>query len=104
MGGENQRGSSCQFSGYYSKAQCIGKPPSYLEPISGSMHVPIEGVYRITEKIEDRVAIGEKTTQNHVENTARTYLERIRNRMQKPIEGLLVRCRGALNKGGGVSS
>ena len=53
------------------------------------MHVPIEGVYfAIAEKIEDRVAIGEKHNQNHIENAARTYLERIRNTMQKPIEGL----------------
>jgi hypothetical protein len=65
------------------------------------MHAPIEGVYRTTEKIEDRVAIGEKRNQNHDENTPRTYLERIRGSMQKPIEG---RSRttphGALNKGG----
>jgi hypothetical protein len=54
------------------------------------MHVPIEGVYRATEKTEDRVAIEEKHSQNHAENTARTYLERIRNGMQKPIEGLPV--------------
>ena len=52
--------------------------PSYLEPISGSLHVPIEG----------RVTIEEKHNQKHVENAARAYLERIRNRMQKPIEGL----------------
>ena len=100
MGGEIQRGSLTHDTGYSAKAQCIGKP-SYLEPNSGSMHVPIEGVYRTTEKIEDRVAIGEKTAQNHVENAARTYLERIRNRMQKPIEGLSSRSFGALNKGGG---
>ena len=85
MGGENQRGSLNDTSGYSKKAQCTGVP-SYLDPISGSLHVPIEGVY--PKKIEDRVAIGEKTAQNHVENTARTYLERIRNTMQKPIEGL----------------
>ncbi len=48
-----------------------------MEPISGSMHVPIEG----------RVAIGGKCNQNHVENAARVHLERIRNTMQKPIEG-----------------
>jgi hypothetical protein len=39
------------------------------------MHVPIEG----------RVAIGAKHNQNNVETSL--YLERIRNRMQKPIEG-----------------
>ena len=61
----------------------------YLAPISGSMHVSIEGVYGTTEKIEDRSRIGETTLQNHVENAVRTYLDRIRNRMQKPIEGLL---------------
>jgi hypothetical protein len=52
------------------------------------MHRTIEGDYSAAEKIEERVAIGEKTAQNHVENAARTYLERIRNTMQKPIEGL----------------
>jgi len=87
MGGEIQRSSLNHDTGYSTTAQCTGKR-SYLEPNSQSLHVPIEGVYRITEKTEDRVAIGEKTAQNHVENTARTYLERIRNTMQKPIEGL----------------
>jgi hypothetical protein len=98
MGGEKQRGSLNGKSGYSVKAHCIGKQ-SYLEPISGSLHVPIEGVYRATEKTEDRVTIGEKRNQNHVENTARTYLERIRNRMQKPIEGLPTQPFTALNKG-----
>ena len=65
---------------------------SYLEPISGSMQKTIEG----------RVAIGEKHNQNHVGKAARTYLERIRNRMHEPIEGLLAQRRGALNKGGGL--
>ena len=60
---------------------------AYLEPISGSMQKPIEGVYPPAEKIEDRSAIGEKHNQNNVKNTARAYLERIRNSMQKPIEG-----------------
>jgi hypothetical protein len=63
------------------------------------MHVPIEGVYRATEKTEDRVTIEEKHNQTHAENTARTYLERIRNRMQKPIEGLPTQSFTALNKG-----
>jgi hypothetical protein len=98
MGGENQKGSLKQFSGYFTKAQCTGKL-SYLEPISQSLHVPTEGVYRKTEKIEDRVAIGEKHNQNHVENALRTYLEPIRNTMQKPVEGLLAQCHGTLNKG-----
>ena len=31
------------------------------------MQKTVEGVYLATEKIEDRVAIGEKTGQNHVE-------------------------------------
>ena len=89
MGGEIQRGRLNHVAGYSEKAQCIGKR-SYLEPISGSLHVLIEGVYRTPEKTEDRVAIGEKTAQNHVENAAlRIYLERIRNRMQKPIGGLI---------------
>ena len=79
MGGENQRGSFTLFSGYSATAQCIGKARSYLEPNSGSLHVPIEG----------RVAIGEKTARNHDENAERIYLEPIRNRMHEPIEGLL---------------
>jgi len=58
-----------------------------LEPNSGSMHVPIEGVYRVTEKIEDRSRIDFFRSQWHVEKATRAYLERIRNRMQKPIEG-----------------
>jgi len=60
--------------------------PAYLEPNSGSLHVPIEGVYRVTEKIEDRSAIGAETTQKHVENRRRS----IRNTMQKPVGGLSV--------------
>jgi len=72
------------FRANSTKAQCTGKQ-SYLEPNSGSLHVPIEGVYRATEKTEDRVTIGEKRSQNHAENDA--YLEPNRNRMQKPIEG-----------------
>ena len=64
QGGEVQRGSLTQFSGYSDKAQCIGKR-SYLEPISGSMQKPIEG---LSKKIEDRVTIGEETAQKHVEN------------------------------------
>jgi len=77
-GGELRRGCLRYFMGYSATAQCIGKP-SYLEPNSGSLHVPIEG----------RVAIGEKTAQNHDENAERIYLEPIRNRMHEPIEGLL---------------
>jgi hypothetical protein len=67
------------------------------------LHVPIEGDYPATEKIEEGVAVGEKTAQNHVENAERTYLERIRNGMQKPIEGLFSLYVAALNKGGGYS-
>jgi hypothetical protein len=77
LGGEVQRGNSNIFSGYSETAQRIGKP-SYLEPNSQSN----------AEKIGDRVAIGEKHNQNHVEKALRTYLDRIRNRMQKPVEGL----------------
>jgi len=51
------------------------------------MHIPIEGVYCVAEKIEEEVAIGEKTAQNNVET--RVYLEPNRNRMHKPIEGSL---------------
>ena len=86
LGGDFQRGSLNYIVGYSATAQCTGKG-SYLEPNSGSLHVPIEGVYRTAEKIEDRVAIGGKHNQNYVEKEARTYLEHIRNTMQKPIEG-----------------
>jgi hypothetical protein len=43
QGGEVERGSLTQFSGYSVNAQCIGKR-SYLEPNSGSMQKPIEGL------------------------------------------------------------
>ncbi len=48
------------------------------------------------------IAIGEKQAQKHVEKQTptRTYLEPIRNTMQKPIEGLLS---NAKNEGGGVT-
>jgi len=61
------------------------------------MHKTIEGVYHIAKNIEDRSRIGEKHNQNHVENVERTYLERIRNRMQKPIEGLIKYKSGSQN-------
>ena len=87
-GGENQQDSLNRFSGYSKSAHCIGMP-SYLEPNSGSLHVPIEGVYlAIAEKIEDRSRIGIFRSQWHVGKAARVYLERIRNRMHKPVEGL----------------
>jgi hypothetical protein len=98
MGGENQQDSLNRFSGYSKSAHCIGMP-SYLEPNSGSLHVPIEGVYRVTEKIEDRSRIGVFSSQWHVEKTTSAYLERIRNTMQKPVEGLLAQCLSALYKG-----
>ena len=58
------------------------------------MHVPMEGGVRAAEKIEYRVAIGEKRNQNHDENQNRTCLDRIRKKMHKPIEGLSskIRC------------
>ena len=96
MGGELQRSRLNEASGYSRKAHCIGKP-SYLESNSGSLHVSIEGVYSAAEKIEDRGAIGEETTQKNAEK--RTYLERIRNTMQKPVEGLLAQFL-SLYKGG----
>ena len=40
---------------------------------------------RTTEKVGYRSRIGEKTAQNHAEN--QVYLEPIRNRMHRPIEG-----------------
>jgi hypothetical protein len=43
QGGEVQRGSLTQFSGYSEKAQRTGKP-SYLEPNSNRMQKPIEGL------------------------------------------------------------
>jgi hypothetical protein len=43
MEGETQRASVNISRANSVKAQCTGKP-SYLEPISGSLHVPIEGL------------------------------------------------------------
>jgi hypothetical protein len=43
LGGGSQQGSLSHVLGYSVKAQCTGKP-SYLEPISGSMQKPIEGL------------------------------------------------------------
>ena len=43
MGGENQRRSLTRDTGYSETAQCTGKP-SYLEPISGSLQKPVEGL------------------------------------------------------------
>ena len=97
-GGENQRNKTVSSSGYSATAQCTGKPHSYLEPISQSLHRTIGVVYRTGEKIEEGVAIGEKINQNHAENTAQTYLDRIRNRMHEPIEGLSRIKPQALNK------
>ena len=83
-----QGGGLTRFSGYSEKAQCTGKP-SYLKPNSQSMQKIVEGVYRI----------GVLRGQWHVGNAARVYLDRIRNSMHEPIEGLFAHCRGALNKG-----
>jgi hypothetical protein len=79
LGGGEQ--SSCLDSsgGYSSKAHCTGNR-SYLEPISGSMQKPIEGL----------IAIGAFSGQWHVGNARRIYLERIRNSLQKPVEGGVV--------------
>jgi len=90
----SQRGKAVSSPGYSGIAQCTGTR-SYLEPNSGSLQKPIEGVYSLLEKIEDRSRIGEKTAQNHVETAVRAYLEPIRNRMHEPIEGLSRQfCRG----------
>ena len=53
--------------------------------VSGSMHVPIEGLSRSRRKDRGEVAIGLETVQNHAET--RAYLERISNRMHEPLEG-----------------
>ena len=97
MGGENQRRSLAHETGYSKKAQCTGKP-SFLKPNSQSLQKTYRGGLYVStlplKKIEDRSAIGEKHNQNHVENQRQRqiYLERIRNRMQKPIEGLSSPC------------
>ena len=75
-GGKRQRSSVVSSSGF-SESPLHWKS-SYLEPISGSLQKSIEGVYRI----------GVFRCQWHVGNARRVYLERIRNRMQKPVEGL----------------
>ncbi len=71
LGGENQSSKLFLIRASSAKAHCTSKP-SYLKPNSSSMHVPIEGVYRVAEKIEDRSRIGEKHIQNHAENAPRT--------------------------------
>jgi hypothetical protein len=64
LGGESQRASLNQVTGYSEKAQCTGKP-AYLEPISGSLQKPVGG---LSEKTGEGVAIGAETRQKHVEN------------------------------------
>ena len=73
-----QRGSGNRSAGYSSNAHCIGKR-LHLESNSGCTLKSIGG----------GVAIGAFRRHWHVETAVRVYLERIRNRMQKPIEGLL---------------
>jgi hypothetical protein len=55
------------------------------------MHAPIEGVYFVAKKTEDRLRIGVLRNQYYVENVTTNlfaaYLERIRNSMHEPIEG-----------------
>ena len=97
-GGESQRGKAVSSPGYSEEAHCTGKTPSYLEPISQSMHRTIEeGV--CPRKIEDRSRIGAFRSQWHVEKPRQAYLQPISGSMLKPIEGLLAQYRGALNKG-----
>ena len=85
-GGENQRNSLDFNSGFSKSAHCIGTP-SHLESNSGSTHKTIQRVY--AENIEDRSRIGVFRWQWHVEKAVQVYLERIRDSMQKPMEGLL---------------
>ena len=83
LGGEIQRGSVIHDTGYSEKAHCTGNPRSYLEPISGSLHVPIEGSYPTAEKIEDRSRIGCRVNQKR----CRCFMKRegVSNReQQKP--------------------
>ena len=88
LGGGSQQGSLSHDLCYSVNARCIGKP-SYLEPNRGSMQKSIEGTTRI----------GVPCCQWHVAKASGIYLERIRNRMHEPIEGLLTLCFTALNKG-----
>ena len=59
----------------------------------------LTSTFAMHRTIEGRSRIGVFFGQWHVENAARIYLERIRNSMQKPIEGLLTQRFAALNKG-----
>jgi hypothetical protein len=70
FGGESQRGGFRVSRADSAIAHCTGKP-SYLEPISGSMHVPIEGLLARLKKIEDRSRSGEKSNQSHDEKPPR---------------------------------
>jgi len=67
--------------GYSDTAQCIGTR-SYLEPNSGSLHVPIEGVYRVTEKIEGRSLLEKNTTKEEI-NAA------FKKAAEGPLKGIL---------------
>jgi hypothetical protein len=63
LGGERHRGSVSYVTGYSATAQRTGNP-AYLEPNSGSLQKPIEG---LSEKIEDRSRIGCSVNQKHAE-------------------------------------
>ena len=84
LGGENQRGSIIHDTGYSEKAQCTGNQRSYLEPITNSMHEPIEGVYRVTKKIEDRSRIGCRVNQKQRRRLIKR--EGVSNREQQNTE------------------
>jgi hypothetical protein len=83
MGGENQS-SLTHDSGCYVKAQCTGKPPSYLEPNSGSMHVPIEGVYRAAEKLEGRSLLATASTKSMLSALNKGGIDKNRTTVHTP--------------------
>jgi hypothetical protein len=64
LGGEIQQTSLNRNTGYSDQTHCTGNP-AYLEPNSGSLQKPIEGVYQ--KKIEDRSRIGCSVNQKHAE-------------------------------------
>ena len=81
MGGEIQRSSLTHDTGYSETAQCTGTP-SYLEPNSQSMLKTIEGLSLLVFLAVNSM----------LEKQRRNYLDHIRNRMQKPVEGLSSPC------------
>jgi hypothetical protein len=85
LGGELQGGNLNFVSGHSVKAQCTGKP-SYLEPISGSLHVPIEGLLaRSFPCLNKEEGVSNREQQNLLTATRRTRKDSIHESNYTPI-------------------